>query len=133
MTSSSRRASALLSTPGVAALVDALLIVAFVAMGRSSHDEDGSASDLFVIAAPFLIAAAVGWLLARGWNQPISLRTGTIIWLVTAALGLVLRNLVFDRGTATAFVIVTTAMLCLFLQGWRLAARQLAARAPRTP
>ena len=31
-----------------------------------------------------------------------------IIWPVTVAVGMVLRNLVFDRGTALPFIIVAT-------------------------
>ena len=34
---------------------------------------------------------------------------------------MLLRNLVFDDGTATAFVIVATLFLALFIVGWRLA------------
>ncbi|HRE00143.1 MAG TPA: DUF3054 domain-containing protein [Ilumatobacteraceae bacterium] len=118
-----------LATPPVAAGVDVVAVLLFVAIGRRSHDEDGSVlSGVFTTAAPLLIALAIGWLIARAWTQPVSLRTGTIVWVATVALGMVLRKLVFDRGTATAFVIVTTIMLCLFLQGWRLGARHLPQR-----
>ena len=34
---------------------------------------------------------------------------------------MVLRNLVFDDGTATSFIIVAAAFLALFLVGWRVA------------
>jgi hypothetical protein len=41
-------------------------------------------------------------------------------------MGMVLRNLVFDRGTAPAFVIVATAFLGATMLGWRRLATRLA-------
>ena len=41
----------------------------------------------------------------------------------TVIVGLLLRRFVFDRGTATPFVIVATATLCAFIMGWRGATR----------
>jgi hypothetical protein len=46
--------------------------------------------------------------------------TALVIWPITAAVGMVLRNLAFDRGTALPFVIVATLVVGLFLVGWRL-------------
>ena len=43
-----------------------------------------------------------------------------VIWVVTVALGMVLRNLVFDRGTAASFIIVTSVFTFVLLFGWRL-------------
>ena len=42
-----------------------------------------------------------------------------IIWLLTVALGMVLR-VVSGQGTAAAFIVVALAFLGLFLLGWRL-------------
>jgi ribose/xylose/arabinose/galactoside ABC-type transport system permease subunit len=105
------------------AVTDVLCIVIFVAIGRENHDEGGSASGVFRVAAPFVIAA-VGWLASQAWKKPLDLRTGAIIWLTTIILGMILRHFVFDDGTATAFIIVATVFLCAFLNGWRAIVRK---------
>jgi hypothetical protein len=51
-----------------------------------------------------------------------------IVWLVTVALGMVLRHTLFDRGTALAFIIVATISLGLLLLGWRAVAARLIGR-----
>ena len=55
----------------------------------------------------------------------MTLRSGLTVWVVTVVVGLLLRRFVFDRGTAIAFVIVTTVTLGVLLVGWRAVARQL--------
>lgn len=108
---------------------DVVAVVVFVAIGRRSHDEGGNA---FVqtakVAAPFLIALAAGWSAARAWKQPEALRTGAIVWVVTVALGMVLRHWVFDRGTAVSFIIVASVFTGVFLVGWRAVAKVVRAR-----
>jgi ribose/xylose/arabinose/galactoside ABC-type transport system permease subunit len=106
------------------AVTDVLCIVIFVAIGRENHDEGGSASGFFQVAAPFLIATVVGWLASQAWKKPLDLRTGAVIWLTTIILGMILRHFVFDDGTATAFIIVATVFLCVFLNGWRAIVRK---------
>jgi hypothetical protein len=102
------------------AVIDAACVLTFVAVGRRSHDEPGNVVvGALRVAAPFLIALVVGWLVARAWRQPVSAPTGAIIWIVTVAAGMVLRNAVFDRGTALSFVIVASVVLGLLLNGWR--------------
>ena len=101
------------------AVADVLCIVIFVAIGRRNHDEGEAAAGILRVAAPFVIAAVVGWLASQAWKKPLELRTGVIIWLPTIILGMILRHFVFDDGTATAFIIVATVFLCAFLNGWR--------------
>ena len=84
-------------------------IVVFVAIGRRNHDEGTAVDGIATVAAPFLIALAVGWIVARAWTRPMQVEAAFIIWPVTVALGLVLRNVVFDRGTALPFIIVATS------------------------
>ncbi len=119
----------------LAAGIDAAAIIAFVAMGRGSHDEGSALGGTLEVAAPFLIAAAVGWLLARAWRRPVQPRTGVVVWLTTVALGMLLRRTAFDRGTAVSFVIVATIVLGAFLVGWRACIDQLwrRGRAPERP
>jgi peptidoglycan/LPS O-acetylase OafA/YrhL len=112
----------------VAAVLDVASIVVFVAIGRRSHDEGGSViGGIGKVAAPFLIALAVGWIAARAWRSPTSRRTAAIVWVVTVALGMLLRHTVFDRGTATSFIIVTAIFTGVLLFGWRAIANRVVA------
>ena len=111
-----------------ALVADVIGIIVFVAIGRRNHDEGVAPTGVIETAAPFLIALPIGWLIARAWNEPLTTRTGTIIWVTTVALGMVLRKFVFDDGTATAFVIVATVFTGAVLNGWRLATRARVAR-----
>jgi Protein of unknown function (DUF3054) len=100
----------------VAAVLDVVAIVVFVVLGRRNHDET---TPVLTIAAPFLIAVGVGWLVARAWRAPMALNTGVIVWVVTLVVGMLLRRFAFDRGTALSFIIVATVVLGVFLLGWR--------------
>ena len=95
----------------------------FVAVGRRNHDESAGISGVVEVALPFLIALISGWLITRAWRSPQALSTGVVIWLITVALGLALRNFLFDRGTATPFIIVATLVLGALLVGRRLIMR----------
>lgn len=110
------------------AVADAASIVIFVAIGRKNHDEGEAASGIFRVAAPFLLALLAGWVIARAWKEPLSQKSGVLISLTTIVLGMVLRKIVFDDGTATAFIIVATVFLGTLLNGWRLLARTRLAR-----
>ena len=110
------------------AVADAASIVIFVAIGRKNHDEGEAASGIFRVAAPFLLALLAGWVTARAWKEPLSQKSGVLISLTTIVLGMVLRKIVFDDGTATAFIIVATVFLGTLLNGWRLLARTRLAR-----
>ena len=100
-------------------------MVLFVAIGRRNHDEGTAIDGIANVAAPFLIALAVAWLSSRAWRTPGSMRTSLIVWLVTVFGGLELRHFVFDRGTATPFVIVATLVLGVLIVGGRCAVRRL--------
>jgi hypothetical protein len=111
----------------IAALVaDAAGIVVFAAVGRRSHDEAEGVGAVFTIAAPFLVALALGWALVIALRRsrsrpfdPVQTDAGVVIWIVTVAAGLLLRRIMWDRGTALAFVIVATVFLGAVLVGWR--------------
>ena len=114
--------------PPLAFGIDVMLILGFAALGRRSHEEGSSVVGIVEVAAPFLIALVVGWLVARAWRAPASLRTGVIVWLVTVVGGLALRSVVFDRGIAPAFCVVALLTLGVLLLGWRAIARYLPRR-----
>jgi hypothetical protein len=106
----------------LAAVADVVAIIVFVAIGRRNHDEGTAVDGIITVAAPFLIALVIGWIVARAWSRPMQIEAAFIIWPVTVALGMVLRNLVFDRGTALPFIIVATLVTGVFLVGWRMVA-----------
>ncbi|MDN5570692.1 MAG: DUF3054 domain-containing protein [Propionibacteriaceae bacterium] len=102
-----------------AAAIDAALVVLFAAIGRASHNEEMDVIGVSTTAFPFLVAAALGWgvvLLRR--REGAGVGDGLWIWLITLAIGMVLRRLLGD-GTAGAFIIVAGITLALLLVGWR--------------
>ncbi|MFP5489757.1 MAG: DUF3054 domain-containing protein [Acidimicrobiia bacterium] len=100
--------------------IDTFSIVLFVAPGLRSHDQDGAFTAVLETAAPFLLGLGAGWLVARAWRRPVSVLTGLVVWPVTILVGMVVRNAVFDRGTATSFVVVATLFVGAFVVGWRI-------------
>ena len=102
-----------------AAVVDVACVALLVVIGTRNHDTDTGAGAVFGVAVPFLVALAVGWLAARAWRDPLSPRTAATVWGSTVVLGMVLRNVAFDRGTAPAFVIVASLFLAGTMWGWR--------------
>ena len=114
-------------------VTDVVSVVVFVAIGRRNHDESTGLDGIFSTAAPFLIALSVVWLVALVWRDPLSARSGVIVWIGTVSLGMVLRNLVFDDGTATAFVIVATVFLGVAVNSWRALARKRLSGAGSSP
>ena len=107
----------------IALSLDIFSVLLFVAIGRRNHNESAGISGVVEVALPFLIALICGWLVTRAWQKPDATKNGVVIWLVTVVLGLLLRNLIFDRGTATPFVIVATVVLGVLLVGRRLIMR----------
>lgn len=112
--------------------LDVFVVVLFVALGRRSHDGSGAFAAVLETAAPFLIGLAVGWMVVRAWRRPAGILTGVMIWPITILVGMIVRNLAFDRGTAAAFVIVATAFVGALLVGWRAALRLLDRRRDRS-
>ncbi|RIQ33637.1 DUF3054 domain-containing protein [Jiangella rhizosphaerae] len=117
---------------GPAAVVDAVLVLAFVLIGRRTHDDPASLAGIARTAWPFAAGLAVGWavtLLRR--RRPAALVTGVTVWVATVAVGMLLRA-ASGQGTAPSFVVVATVVLGVFLVGWRLLAR-LVVRPGRAP
>ena len=95
----------------------------FVTVGRRNHNESAGISGVVEVALPFLIALGCSWVVSRAWQKPDATKNGVVIWLITVMLGLLFRNLIFDRGTATPFIIVATVVLGVLLVGRRLIMR----------
>lgn len=115
-----------------AAVLDALLVIAFAIAGRSSHAEGLDLASVWGTAWPFLVGAAVGWIAALAWRRPVAVwPTGVAAWAGALVGGMALRALT-GQGIAVPFVVVAAIALALFLIGWRaLAAATVAIRARR--
>lgn len=102
--------------------VDIVLVTAFAAVGRASHESAPFGIGLLQTAWPFLVGLAAGWLVTMAWRHPLSvLPTGVGVWVLTVAGGMLLRAIA-GQGTALPFVIVATLTLLALLVGWRLIA-----------
>lgn len=113
----------------LALVLDAALVLAFVALGRQEHDDTSETRNVLAIAAPFWIGLGIGWAVARVWRAPWAIRTGLVIWPVVIVAGMLVRRFAFDDGTAVAFVIVATLFLGACVVGWRALAHLAAGRA----
>lgn len=113
------------------AVVDVVVILIFVAIGRRVHDHGVNIRGLASTAWPFLVGLGAGWLvLIRQRRSITTLSGGVVVWLSTVTLGMILR-VVAGQGTAFAFIVVALVFLGLFMLGWRAAfagARRLGAR-----
>jgi hypothetical protein len=118
----------------LAALLDLAAVVLFVVLGRRNHEEAATLAGTLEVAAPFLLALVAGWACVQAWKRPADLRTGLVVWAVTFGLGMILRNMLFDRGTAGSFVLVAAGFLAVTMLGWRaLAGLVLRRRATASP
>lgn len=116
------------STP-VAALLDAVAIVVFAALGRMSHAEGMTVAGVAGTAWPFLAGLVLGWvvsyvLLSRA---PTDSSGAVLVWVGTIAGGMLLRAMT-GQGVATSFIAVASIVTGVLLFGWRAIAGALARR-----
>lgn len=103
----------------VAAGLDLVGVVAFAAVGRSSHAEPAGVSGTASTAWPFVAGLAAGWVASRAWRRPAAVvPTGVAVWGGAVAGGMALRAIT-GRGTAISFVVVAGVVLGALLLGWR--------------
>jgi FtsH-binding integral membrane protein len=106
-----------------AVVADVVVVLVFATIGRASHDEGLTLGGVAHTAWPFLVGTAAGLGLAYfAHDDPRSTRAGVRVWLLTLAIGMVLRRLT-DAGTAASFVVVATIVLGVLFLGWRFVAR----------
>ena len=114
----------------LAAVLDVVLVLAFVLIGRGSHGENVIGGAL-VTFWPFATGLVVGWLVVLAWRRPAVLwPTGVVVWLATLVVGMLLR-VVSGQGIAVSFIIVAAVVLAVFLIGWRAIALAVRARRRR--
>jgi peptidoglycan/LPS O-acetylase OafA/YrhL len=113
-------------------VLDVVLVVLFTIIGRLSHGEDVGFAGVAKTAWPFLVGTLLGWLAFGAWRRPFALvRAGIPIWVLTVAVGMVLR-VVSSQGVELSFVLVATIVLGVFLLGWRAVVGPIARRSART-
>ncbi len=107
------------------ALLDAVLVVVFAAVGCRSHAEGLDLAGIARTAWPFLAGAAAGWVVGTLMvGAPRSLAFGAVVVTATVVVGMLVR-VATGQGTAWSFVVVATVVLAVLLLGWRLLARWL--------
>jgi hypothetical protein len=92
---------------------DLLALISFTLIGKQSHAEALVISELLQVILPFTIAwFAFGW----GFGQAVPLaemrwqhilRTTATSWLLALPLGMVLREIFYDKPILVSFVITT--------------------------
>jgi hypothetical protein len=112
----------------LAALADVIGVLVFCAVGRRSHAEGLTVAGVAETAWPFLVGAAVGWLLVSGWRRPTAVApTGLVVWASTVVVGMLLRKAT-SAGVAVSFIVVASAATAVLLLGWRVAVAAFARR-----
>lgn len=112
--------------------LDAAAVLAFVVIGRSSHEEGITLAGTAATAAPFALGLAAGWLATRAWRRPDALATGAGVWAATVGVGLLVRSVAEGEMVPLSFAIVTAVFLAATMIGWRAVARGLRARRTAT-
>jgi cobalamin biosynthesis protein CobD/CbiB len=103
---------------------DAVCLLAFVAIGRTSHDLHGGVGWFVAVLWPFAVGWSVAALATRLYttrSHPWARIAGTCVLGVTAAL--VLRATLTTRSTPVVFGIVAFSFLTLTTFGWRAVSR----------
>ena len=100
-------------------IIDFLLVLLFVAIGRNTHKDGFSLSGMTSTTWPFAVGLVAGWLVIVLTHRNATAKSsGIIIAFSVVTLGMILR-VISGQGTALSFVIVALLFLLLFFVGWR--------------
>ena len=102
-----------------ALLFDALCVLLMVVIGTRNHETDTGITGVLFVAAPFWIAMSLAHLAPLLQRKNRKEQNAYMVWGYTVVMGMVLRNMVFNRGTAAAFIIVATVFLGITMFSWR--------------
>lgn len=118
--------------PAVAFVTDVVLVIAFAAIGRSSHAESPTLAGVLATASPFLVGTVVGWLVVRvrRGSWPLEVGPGITVWFSTLLIGMLLRVIVL-RSFAWPFLAVAAGVLAVLLIGWRALVSRVGTRPAR--
>lgn len=97
--------------------IDVLAVLTFAILARAAH---GSLEIAHILDTwwPFTIGTILGWIIQRG-KHPLTFTHGAVIWVSTAATGLIFWGLRHGAIPHWSFVIVATVMSGILLLGWR--------------
>jgi len=98
---------------------DALCVLLMVVIGTRNHKTDTGITGILFVAAPFWIAMSLTHLAPLLQRKAKADAHVVVVWGYTVVMGMVLRNMVFNRGTAVAFIIVAMVFLGITMFGWR--------------
>ncbi|MGC1420324.1 MAG: DUF3054 domain-containing protein [Acidimicrobiales bacterium] len=99
---------------------DVIVVLIFVAIGRSVHDHGVKVVGMLSTSWPFLAGLALAWLAVARWHREgTSLVDGAVLCFITVTVGMVLRVLA-GQGTAVAFILVALCFLGAGMLGWRI-------------
>lgn len=104
--------------PALAFAADAVAVVVFAAIGRSSHAEPGDVVGLLGTVAPFVVGLVASWATPVVRANPAGLRAGLVVAGGTAVIGLLVRA-AFTGRLPLSFAVVTVVALAVLVVGWR--------------
>ena len=100
-------------------VTDLVVVILFVAIGRSNHHHGLQPRGMISTLWPFVLGLAVGWMqVIRRRHNGATLRSGLEIGLVTVIVGMIAR-VVTGQGTAIAFIVVAFVFLVGLMLVWR--------------
>jgi FtsH-binding integral membrane protein len=99
--------------------LDLACVLLMVLIGTRNHKTDTGITGVLFVAAPFWIATSLAHLAPLLQRAKRTEPKVAVVWGYTIVMGMLLRNLVFNRGTAPTFVIVATVFLGATMFGWR--------------
>jgi FtsH-binding integral membrane protein len=100
-------------------VLDAFCVLLLVVIGTRNHETDTGITGILFVGAPFWIALSLAHLAPLLQRRNRKAPNTYVVWGYTVVMGMLLRNMVFNRGTAAAFVIVATVFLGITMFGWR--------------
>ena len=113
----------------VAPIADLVVLLLFVAIGRSSHHGPSGVGYFLRVLWPFALAMLLGYIATRLVLAPLAWRRVAGTWVITIAVAEALRLSVQDRPWKPAFLVVATLFIGACMFGWRF----VAARIRRSP
>lgn len=106
---------------------DVVAVVAFVLIGRDTHNEGNAIVGVIGTLAPLAAGLVAGWVATDAARDPASIRTGLGVAAVAGVAGVAIRRLVFGDGIALPFLLVLAGFYVASMVGWRVVATRLTA------